>query len=115
MQSLKNIVINGLMVIGLSFGLMMSSVASNDFYWYETQAEQGNVSSQTMIGIMYLNGEGVSKDLQQSFIWFEKAAKQGDSVAQTNIGMMYDLGQGVRQDKKKQKNGSKNQLIRMNL
>ena len=61
-------------------------------------AEGGHGSAQSMIGVMYYNGEGVEQDYSAAAVWLNLAANQGYSVAQYNLGVMYDMGQGVEQD-----------------
>ena len=58
-------------------------------------AEQGEVNAQLKLGVMYYNGEGVPKNLQEAAKWFHKAAEQGDAEAQYSLGMMYNYGEGV--------------------
>ena len=47
---------------------------------------------------MYLNGDGVKKDLAESSRWFDKAAKQNHSYAQYQLGYAYYNGDGVKGD-----------------
>jgi TPR repeat protein len=47
---------------------------------------------------MYVNGEGVEKDLSEALLWYERAAEQGDANAQFMLGKMHAAGQGVEQD-----------------
>jgi len=58
-------------------------------------AENGDSDAQYRIGLMYLNGEGVSQDLAQAARWYRKAAEQGNSDAQFGLGVLYFHGQGV--------------------
>ncbi len=51
--------------------------------------------SQTVLGMMYDLGEGVSKDDAKAAYWFTKAAKQGNAMAQTRLGQKYINGIGV--------------------
>lgn len=44
-------------------------------------ARQGDAAAQYMIGKMYLEGQGVSKDEQQALTWLKKAAAQGNKEA----------------------------------
>ena len=53
-------------------------------YFIES-ADSGNAEAARYLGIMYLRGKGVEKNLQTSVDWFEKAAKGGDSLAQKNL------------------------------
>jgi hypothetical protein len=49
---------------------------------------------------MYVNGEGVEKDMNQAVELFKKAAEQGHVDAQNNLGAMYFTGEGVNRDEK---------------
>ena len=64
-------------------------------------AEQGQAVAQYNLGLLYANGQGVSKDDAQAQQWYEKAAAQGHAGAQVNLGILYDYGRGVAQDYKK--------------
>src|SRR4030095_3989158 len=82
-------------------------------------ADQGMARAQTILGVMYANGQGVPKsdteatkwyqlalgviyvtglgvpkDTEKGLGWFRKAADQGYANAQTNLGTMYDRGDG---------------------
>ncbi len=61
-------------------------------------AEQGNAEAQFNLGIMYVEGKGVSKDNTEAVKWYRKAAEQGDAQAQNNLGLMYSEGEGVPED-----------------
>lgn len=60
-------------------------------------AEQGGANAQFNLGVMYLNGGGVSQDYKEAANWYRKSAEQGDSQAQTNSDFMYLQGYGVLQ------------------
>ena len=47
------------------------------------------------LGVMYRNGEGVSRDDAEAAKWFRMAAEQGNPDAQVNLGLMYRYGEGV--------------------
>ncbi len=61
-------------------------------------AEQGYVEAQCNLGVMYGQGEGVSKNYQEALRWYQKAAAQGHARAKYNLGLMYHNGEGVPQD-----------------
>jgi len=61
-------------------------------------AEQGNVAVQHSLGLMYANGQGVTKNYVEAAKWWRLAAEQGDAPAQFNLGVMYRDGLGVPQD-----------------
>jgi TPR repeat protein len=65
------------------------------------EAAEGNSAAQLMLGNMYGNGTGVSKDYNEAHVWYTKAAELGLSEAQYNLGQMYRKGLGVSQDDKK--------------
>ena len=93
MLSLKKIVINGLMVLGLSFGFTMAAVAE-DFATTKKMAEQGYPKSQVALGIMYADAQ----DYLRAVYWYQKAADQEHVLGQVSLGYMYSEGKGVRQD-----------------
>jgi len=97
MQSLKKIVSNGLMVLGLLFGLTMSAIAA-DFVTSKRLAEQGNATQQVYIGDLYRYGAGVRQDYVQALEWYQKAANQGYASGQLRLAYLYYGGVGVRQD-----------------
>ena len=61
-------------------------------------AEQGVARAQTMLGAMYLFGNGVPHDDAQAMKWTRKPAELGDAKAQFGLGWMYETGQGATQD-----------------
>jgi hypothetical protein len=58
-------------------------------------ADQGDVTAQYRIGIMYNNGEGVPQSYAEAARWFRLAAEQGDPRAQFLLGFLYAAGNGV--------------------
>jgi len=61
-------------------------------------AEQGDVSAQYNLGLLYEIGLGVVQDTVEAVKWYRRAAEQGDASAQYNLGVIYDEGHGVPQD-----------------
>ena len=66
--------------------------------WYRLAAEEGVVSAQLNLGVMYDNGKGVPEDDAEAVKWYTLAAEQGNAAAQLNLGIKYAKGQGVAQD-----------------
>ena len=66
--------------------------------WFHHAAEQGSVSGQYGLGVIYLNGEGVAQDDAEAAVWFRRAAEQGDIWAQLRLSDMYKNGRGIPQD-----------------
>lgn len=116
MQSLKKIVTNGLMVLGLSSGLMVSSIAveyikptaqktskaeaeAEKVEAIKYLAEQGVAEWQHTLGVRYKYGWGVPKDREKYLYWLNKAIDQDYIFAQLEIGKIYEVGDFVRQNK----------------
>lgn len=64
-------------------------------------ADQGFVSAQYDLGIMYTEGKGVAKDEKQASLWYTKAAVNGFEIAQLKMGRLHLTGEGVKQDYEK--------------
>ncbi|GES94810.1 kinase-like domain-containing protein [Rhizophagus clarus] len=51
---------------------------------------------QNNLGILYLEGEGTTKDLKKAIYWFYiKASKNGNEIAQYNLGECFEYGIGI--------------------
>jgi TPR repeat protein len=48
---------------------------------FRMAAEAGDSDAQASLGLAYLAGRGVAKDLQQSYFWLELAAVKGEDIA----------------------------------
>ncbi|MDB9939001.1 sel1 repeat family protein [Candidatus Thioglobus sp.] len=53
------------------------------------QAEQGNSAAQFNLGIAYLQGNGIDKNLKEAESWLIKAAQQEDIEAYSALGSVY--------------------------
>ena len=62
---------------------------ANAFKEWMVLAEQGDVTTQYLIGLMYDLGKGVVKDDEQAMKWWHKAAKGGNATAQLRLGIRY--------------------------
>lgn len=56
---------------------------------YRDKASQGDKIAQYNLGVCYLNGFGVEKDVQKAIYWCEKSAKQEYAAAQYCLGTIY--------------------------
>jgi len=61
-------------------------------------AERGDADAQFELGLRYLTGEGVEKDLTKGVDWLRKAAEEGHLRAQHIFGSIYEEGTGVEKD-----------------
>lgn len=85
--------------------IMIENFTNNSEHNYSTEmlhlckaAEDGDVKAQYDLGMCYVTGKGVSKDLPEAVKWFRKAAEQGHAGAQYILGGCYANGKGVSQD-----------------
>ena len=67
-------------------------------YYYQKAASEGSVDSIALIGDMYYDGRGVTKDCHEALKWLEKAADLGYAEAMSVIAKIYYLGDGVEVD-----------------
>jgi len=63
-----------------------------------SEARAGSSPAALILGINYLNGDGVAESESEAFRWFRLAAEQGEPVAQSRLGSMFERGQGVAAD-----------------
>lgn len=62
------------------------------------EANSGNPKAQFNLGIMYLDGIGVTQSYSEAAKWFEKAAAKGDMQSIYNLALMYSKGLGVQKN-----------------
>lgn len=55
----------------------------------------GNTNAYNLIGLCYLNGNGVDKNKDKALHYFDLGAKAGNSDAINNLGLMHDNGDGI--------------------
>lgn len=61
-------------------------------------AQKGDHQAQANLGILYVTGRGVAKDLDLAYWWFSEAAEKGSIKALNNLAVMYFRGMGVKKD-----------------
>jgi TPR repeat protein len=66
--------------------------------WYRKSAEREYALAQGKLGLMYVNGYGVTQDYEEALKWYRKSAEQGNADAQYILGIAYQNGYGVTQD-----------------
>jgi hypothetical protein len=67
-------------------------------HWYRLAAAQDSPEAISNLGMMFVQGRGVKRDVIQAFELIRKAAERSHAVAQNNLGLMYANGQGVARD-----------------
>jgi TPR repeat protein len=50
---------------------------------YQRSANLGRMVAQYNLGVMYENGNGITKDIDKAIYWYEKSAKQGRKSRRT--------------------------------
>ena len=75
--------------------LITSGAFASEFDDTKKLAKQGDALAQSILGYMYVTGEGVPENNKTAVKWFRKAAEQGNAYAQYNLGYAYDIGTGV--------------------
>ena len=63
-----------------------------------TLAQLGDPKAQQVLGVMYQNGQGITKNSQEALNWFRLAAASGNEAALYPLGLMYATGAGVVRD-----------------
>ncbi|MGZ5998195.1 MAG: hypothetical protein ACXWLC_02255 [Rhizomicrobium sp.] len=61
-------------------------------------ANSGNAKAELVVGLKYLDGDGVAVSETDAAKWLERAANAGLPVAQYRLGTMYERGRGVAAD-----------------
>ena len=57
--------------------------------------ERGHPGAETMLGVMYLRGQGYPQDVGLAAVWLYKAASKGEPGAQLVLGSQHLFGWGV--------------------
>ncbi|TQV80435.1 caspase family protein [Denitrobaculum tricleocarpae] len=60
--------------------------------WYRRGADLDDVSSQTHLAEMYLEGWGVKRDLTEALRWFMPSASRGYALSEYKVGLVYQQG-----------------------
>ena len=77
--------------------VMLSNIAhSDEFFDLQMKlAKEGDMEAQSVLGLIYDNGDGVPENDKTAVMWYTKAAEQGYAPVQSILGVMYDNGEGV--------------------
>ncbi len=84
-----------LLLVSLAGGVYGQSEEELDFQGTKILAEQGDAFAQTILGVMYANGNGVPENDSEAVKWYRLAAEQGFAGAQSFLAFMYEKGHGV--------------------
>ena len=53
--------------------------------WFTKAAEQGYAEAQAGLGLMYVNGKGVSESNIKAYVWWSMAKASGNGIAKRNL------------------------------
>ena len=79
------------MVMGIPAGTDLAAAFQSTL----KSAEQGNVSAQAAVAMMYANGKGVHQSYAEAGKWWVKAAEGGDLKAARHAWNLYRNGEGA--------------------
>ena len=71
--------------------MMDSAEEKKKLQWQMERAEKGSDTSQFALGMRYLEGKGVEKDLKKARKWLEASSKQGNAEAKKALAEHPDL------------------------
>lgn len=64
----------------------------------EPSESANNPRAQNYLGVLFYEGQGVTKDLGEAVKWFRRGARQGNAQACQNLGICCQAGLGVAKD-----------------
>ena len=65
---------------------------------WKAAADAGQAEAEFDLGVLYAQGLGVGRDLNEAANWYRKAAEQGNAAAEFALGQMYSRGWGAPRD-----------------
>lgn len=58
-------------------------------------ARHDNVGAQYLLGLLYMNGQGVEQNSEQGLSWLQQSAENGSYFAAAELAQIYIAGKGV--------------------
>lgn len=83
---------------GLELKLILEETIKQQSSSLKKTCDSGYADSCGVLGILYMNGQGVKQDYNKAAELFEKACNGENAQGCYNLGFLYVKGQGVRQD-----------------
>lgn len=101
LDDFKNEIFDGCKALSFKRGLTVRQLAGSSDYeervkTYRLEATRGNADAQYELGVCYVKGKGVGKDIAEAAKWWRKAADLGHADAQFQLGCLYHQGEGVK-------------------
>ncbi|KAI8843541.1 hypothetical protein BJ741DRAFT_307350 [Chytriomyces cf. hyalinus JEL632] len=82
----------------LSEGIVCKQNGVEALRWGYAAIEQGHVEAYNPIGCMYMNGQGVPRDLVKAAEVFQRGVDAGSVDCISRLGLLYQQGRGVSKD-----------------
>ncbi|XP_053315205.1 LRP2-binding protein [Spea bombifrons] len=76
-------------VLGMYYTKPPNQDLQKAFFWHSEACANGSLESQGALGVMYLNGLGVKKDLQSAMECLKEAAERGNAYAHGHLVSYY--------------------------
>lgn len=70
--------------------------AADDLAGLRDLAQNGNAAAEFELGLRYVEGRSLRRNLKLAAKWFEKAAKQNNAPAEYRLATLYEKGLGVK-------------------
>ncbi|HIF07272.1 MAG TPA: sel1 repeat family protein [Gemmatimonadetes bacterium] len=87
------------LLVCVLLGLLPDPASSQNFeLMYQQACAGGELVSCNVLGLMYLTGEGVTRDPARALPLYMRGCDGGLSGACINLGVMYQTGEGVTQN-----------------
>ncbi len=84
-----------ILVVGILGLPVWAQVESSEVRTLKSYADNGDVEAMKLLGEIYKNGNGVTKNYYKASYWLTRAAEKGNTSAQINLAFMYKTGDGA--------------------
>ncbi|XP_043925090.1 LRP2-binding protein isoform X2 [Protopterus annectens] len=75
--------------LGMFFSRPETKNLEKAFYWHSEACGNGSLESQGALGVMYLYGFGIKKDIQSAMECLKEASERGNIYAQSQLAVCY--------------------------
>jgi len=97
-MNLRYLFLISILVTACVFPSLALADESKEFKKYKALCDRGDAKACAVLGAMYYEGTGVTKDDAQAVALFRKACDGGSAPGCFNLGVMYEDGNGVTKD-----------------
>ncbi|MDJ0807927.1 MAG: sel1 repeat family protein [Gammaproteobacteria bacterium] len=79
----------------MAFSAYESGEYRQAYKGFKSLAQEHHVKSQYLLGLLYINGQGVRKSVDRGIGWLKEAADNGSYRAAAELGQIYATGRDV--------------------